>query len=169
MMRSLRTLFVAGLLATSLPAWAGGIAIVDFQLAINEVEEGEKARQEIDALLRQKQQAIQNMEQQLQTKMQEYEKQRLILSDEARQAKEQEIVQLQQQYQQAAMQAEMEMQQLYTQKMEGLISKMRTISSQIGQEKGYDLVLEVTESGVVYSAATLPNITPELIKRYNGN
>ncbi|MEL6350116.1 MAG: OmpH family outer membrane protein [Myxococcota bacterium] len=169
MVRSLRTLFAAGLLMASTSAWAGGIAVVDFQSAINQVAEGERARQEIDALLKQKQQAITNLEQQLQTKMQEYEKQRVILSDAARQQKEQELMQLQAQYQQAAMQAEQEMQQLYAVKMEGLITKMRGISEQIGQERGYDLVLEVTESGIVFSGANVTNITPELIKRYDGN
>jgi len=157
----------AALSLFSLPSSAGGIAIVDFQSAINEVAEGEAARQEIDALFQQKQAAISNLEATIQTKMDEYEKQRLILSDAARATKEQELMQLQSQYQQIAMQGESEMQALYTQKMEGLITKMRVISEQIGQEKGYDLVLELTESGIVYQGAGVIDITPELIKRYD--
>ena len=165
------TAFVAliATLSLSTPAFAGGIAIVDFQSAINQVSEGEQAREQIDALYNQKQAAIANLEAQIQTKMEEYEKQRLILSDAARQQKEQELMQLQQTYQQAAMQAEMEMQELYAQKMEGLITKMRGISEQIGAEKGYDLILEATESGVVYSGPSVTDITAELIQRYDSN
>ena len=158
-----------GALSFSAPALADGIAIVDFQEAINQVAEGEQARLQIDALYQQKQAAIANLEAQITQKMEEYEKQRLILSDAARQQKEQELMQLQQTYQQAAMQAEMEMQELYTQKMEGLITKMRGISEQIGAEKGYDLILEMTESGVVYIGPNVTDITGELIKRYDSN
>lgn len=165
------TAFVA-LIATlsfSAPAFAGGIAVVDFQSAINQVSEGEQAREQIDALYNQKQAAIANLEAQINTKMEEYEKQRLILSDAARSQKEQELMQLQQTYQQAGMQAEMEMQELYTAKMEGLITKMRGISEQIGAEKGYDLILEATESGVIFTGPSVINITDELIKRFDSN
>jgi Skp family chaperone for outer membrane proteins len=78
-------------------------------------------------------------------------------------------MQLQQTYQQAAMQAESEMQELYTQKMESLITKMRGISEQIGSERGYDLILEATESGVIFTGAAVTDITSELIKRYDSN
>ena len=143
--------------------------MVDFQEAINQVSEGEQARQQIDTLYQQKQAAIANLEAQIKIKMEEYEKQRLILSDAARTQKEQELRQLQDTYQQAAMQAETEMQDLYTQKMEGLITKMRGISEQIGSERVYDLVLEATESGVVFMGTGVTDITGELIKRYDGN
>ncbi|MFT5685560.1 MAG: outer membrane protein [Myxococcota bacterium] len=160
---------LCGALTFSAPAIAGGIAVVDFQEAINQVSEGETARAQIDALYQQKQAAIANLEAQIQTKMDEYEKQRLILSDAARAAKEQELMQLQQTYQQAGMQAESEMQELYTQKMEALITKMRGISEQIGSERSYDLILEKTESGVVFTGVAVTDITGELIKRYDGN
>ena len=55
--------------------------------------------------------------------------------------KEQELYQLQTQAQQAAYNAEMEFQQIYTQKMEGLIEKMRDIAEEVGAEQKYDLIL----------------------------
>ena len=58
------------------------------------------------------------------------------------------------------------MQQIYTSLMEDLITRMRTISEQIGAEKGYAIVLEVTEGGVVYSSG-VHDITAELILRYD--
>jgi Skp family chaperone for outer membrane proteins len=61
------------------------------------------------------------------------------------------------------------MQELYTAKMEGLITKMRGISEQIGAEKGYDLILEATESGVIFTGPSVINITDELIKRFDSN
>jgi len=168
-MKLLRVFFVLVVSLLSLPALAGGIAVVDFQRALNEIDEGTTARQQIDTLFQEKQAAITNLEQQLQTKMNEYEQQQAILSDAARVQKEQEIMQLQQLYQQAYMQGEEEMQALYTSKMEALIEKMRVISEQIGGERQYDLILEVTEGGVVYMGSGAVDITDELIRRYNGS
>ncbi len=167
-MHMLRPLIPALFLAlSSLPAWAGGIAVVDFQEAINKVEEGNQTRQEIDALFEQKQQAIAAMEQQIMLKQQEYEANFALLNDATRQQRQQEIMQMGSTYEQARGQAEMEMQQIYTEKMEMLINKMRTISEQIAAEKGYDIVLESTEGGVVYAGPTVTNITEDLIKRYD--
>jgi Skp family chaperone for outer membrane proteins len=70
------------------------------------------------------------------------------------------------QYQQTAQQSEAEMQQMYVQLMEGLLAKMRAIASEIGKEKGYDLILETSAGGVVYWGSTL-DITQDLITRYN--
>src|SRR4029077_14657005 len=95
----------------------------------------------------------------------EYDKQSLILSEAARKQKEQEFMNAQMQYQQTAQQAEQEMQELYAQVMDGLITKMRAIASEIGKEKGYDLILETSAGGVVYWGNTL-DITQDLIARY---
>lgn len=184
-MRSMRSLFLlSGLWLSSLPAWAGGVAVVDFQMAINEVSEGEQARAALKAFEEQKQAEINALEQQLMAKEQQFESelttyqsqvQMNILTPEARAQKEQQLGQiqneyalLQQQYQQTGMQAEMELQQMYTEKMDTIISKMRTVSEAIAQERGLDMVYEVTESGLVYIAPTVVDITPDLIRRYNG-
>lgn len=185
-MRTLTSMLLAGSLwLTSAPAFAGGIAIVDFQTAIDQVAEGARARAELKALQEQKQAEITGLENQLQTKGQAFQTalgtyqsqvQMNILTDDARAQREQELgmmqnelMQLEQTYQQTAMQAEAEVQQMYAEKMEAIIGKMRTVSESIAKEKGYDLVFEVTESGLVYQAASVPNITADVIKRYDGN
>ena len=50
--------------------------------------------------------------------------------------------------------------------VDDIIGKMREVAEKIGQEKGYDLVLEKTEGGVVYTKG-IDDITDELIARYN--
>ncbi|MFT4977241.1 MAG: Skp family chaperone for outer membrane protein [Myxococcota bacterium] len=178
-------LLLGSLLLSSLPAQAGGIAIVDFQQAINEVSEGERARAELKALEEQKQRQIADLEGQLRTKdeafttaVNTYQSQvsMNILTDEARAQREQELgimqnelMQLQQTYQQTGMDAEMELQRLYTEKMEIIITKMRAVSETIAREKDIDLVFEVTESGLVYQSTSVVDITPDLIQRYDGS
>ena len=151
----------------SLPTWAAGIATVDFQKALTMVEEGKRTESELNTLMNQKQGEVQQLQMQLQNQMQQYQQQQALLSDQARAEKEQELYQLQMQAQQAAYDAEMEFQQIYTKKMEGLIEKMRDIAEEVGAEKKYDLILETTESGMIYRSSTVIDVTTTVVDRYN--
>lgn len=167
-MRSAFVLMVSlFLLAFSTVSWAGETAVVDFQRAINEVKEGIKAKEKLDAMYAQRQQQMSGLEQQLQTKYTEYEQQKALLSDSARAQREQELMELQGQAQQLAYQAEMEMQEAYAKEMEALIVKMRDIAVEIAKAKSYDMVLEATEGGLVYHSDKIPDITDEVIKKYD--
>ncbi len=142
------------------------IATVDLQEAINQVKDGIAAKGRLEGMFAEKQKAIENMEKQLQQMQDEYSKQAMVLPDDARQQREQQIMALQSQYQQLYMDSQQQMQMAYSQEMEGLLAKMREICEEIGKEKAYTLVLEKTEGGVVYAAATT-DITAELVKRYD--
>jgi len=144
------------------------IAVVDFQSAINQVKDGIAAKGRLEGMFSAKKQAIDDMEKKLQSMQDDYQKQSMVLSDSARAAKEQEIMQLQNQYQQTYMQSQQDMQDAYAKEMDGLIGKMRVIVEGIGKERGYTLVLEATEGGVVYSADTI-DITSEVVKRYDAS
>ena len=69
-------------------------------------------------------------------------------------------------YQQTYQNSEQEMQQAYGEVMDGLISKMKKICETLGKERGYTIILEINEGGVVYSNAAL-DITAEVVKRYD--
>jgi outer membrane protein len=155
------------LLVFSLPAIAGGIAVVDFQKALTQIKEGKKVETELNTLMQQKQNEVQQLQLNLQTQMQQYQQQQALLSDQARAEKEQALMQLQMEAQQAAYNAEMEFQQVYAKKMEGLITKMRVIAEEVGKENSYDLVFESTESGLIYKDSSIPDITDTVIQRYD--
>jgi Skp family chaperone for outer membrane proteins len=148
-------------------ALAGGIAVVDFQRAINEVKEGVTAKTKLDGMFQTKQQQLALQEQQLQQQASDYEQQKALLSAAARQEKEQVLMNAQMQLQQLAYQAESEMQQIYAQEMEGLIGKMREITETLGKEKDLDLILEQTESGLVYQGSSVVDLTDTVIKLYD--
>lgn len=155
------------LLLMSVPAFAGGIAVVDFQKALTEVAEGKRVEAELNVLMTQKQGEVQQLQLQLQNQMTQYQQQQALLSSEARAEKEQAIMQLQQQAQQAAYTAEMQFQQEYAKKMEQLINKMRAVAEGIGAEKKYDLIFESTESGLIYKSSGVDDITSSVIEKYN--
>lgn len=167
MITTMRSLFLASLLSFQSVAWAEGIGVVDFQKAINEVKEGKAAKTKIDSMFASKREALQKQEQELKTKYETYQKQKSLLSPAVQAEQEQGLMQMQMQLQQVVMQSEQEVQQIYAQEMESLIKKMKAISEELGQSKSLDLVLEATESGIVYQGSSVTNLTPELIKMYD--
>jgi len=144
------------------------IATVDFQKAINEVAEGKAAKTRLEAMYGEKKDALERMQAALVQKQQDYQKQQVVLSETARKAKEEEINNDAMALQTAYQRYEGEFQQAYMGAMDTLLQRMRGIAEQIGQERGYTLVIEMTEGGIVYANASI-DITEELIKRYNAS
>jgi outer membrane protein len=158
---------VALLLTFALPARAEiKVATVDFQRALNQVNEASTVRTNLEKMYGDRKAAIDKMQTSLQAKKADLDKQSVVLSDSARKQKEEEFMKAQMEFQQTYSRYEGEMQQAYYGAMEQFIEKMKKIAIAIGQERQYTLVLEVTEGGVVYAAPSL-DITEELIKRYN--
>ena len=158
-----RTLLLGALLSAQ-TALAGGIAVVDFQKASSLVREGAKIQAELEQLQSDRQKSLSEMEASFRAKVEDYQKQAMILSDETRQAKETELQQLQAELQQAASSAEQEFQAAYQRKLNSLIERMKMVVESIGKEKGYDLVIEAT--AVIYTG-NADDITAELVTRFD--
>jgi outer membrane protein len=159
-------LVALGMLIASPALAQANIAVVDFNRASQVVDEGTKIQAELMELQRARQDRISDMEKQLLGMRSEYEKQEMILSEDTRRQKQQEMMAAQQEYQQAVMAAQQEMAQAYEQKAGGLFQRMRTVCEKIGAERGFSLILESSQGGVVYSGSA-EDVTEELIKRFN--
>lgn len=172
-MRALRALaFAVGLsftaavaLTPDVAAAEQRIAVVDLQRAINEVQDGKSAKAQLEGMMGQKRAALEAMEADLQTRVEAYQKQAMVLSDAARQAKEQELGMAQQTFQQTYMQTQQEIQMAEMQLMDTLIGKLRPVCEKVAKEKGYTMVLE-SNTGVVWAESSV-DITDLVITRYN--
>ncbi len=152
--------------AQAADAPAAKVATVDLQRALNEVGEGVQARARLETLHAGKKASLEQMRKQLDAQLADLEKQKLILSEQALRAKQQDLMQLDAQAQQATAAAEQEMRQAYYGAMETLIEKLKKVAAGIGAERGYTLILEVNSDAVVY-AVPGTDITAEVIKRYD--
>ena len=162
-------ILIALCLAGALPSVALAetkIAVVDFQQALNDIDEGATAMARLEGMRDEKMRSIEVMRQNLAAVQTEIQNQGAILSDAAMKAKEEEFMQAQMVFQQAAMQAEQELQNSYMAMMDEFIGKLSAVAEEIGKDLGYNLVLEVNESGVVYKTG-VEDITAELVTRYN--
>lgn len=161
----MRHLFLLAALATPLSAFAGGLAVVDFERAVNETDEGREAQSSLDTMFSARQGELERLESDLQTAVADYEQRKLILSDSARAEEERSLLTKQSEYQQLAMQYEQEMQTTYMTLLQDLDQKMRRLTETIAAEHQYDVVID--RAAVVYVGPGATDMTDELITRYN--
>jgi outer membrane protein len=151
-------------LATTL-AHAGPIAVVDFQLAVTQTTEGKAAQSKIDQMYTARKAEIDKLKGELDREIADYQSRSMILSESARTEAETGLMAKQQRFEQMYMQYQEEIQQTYGGLLQQLDVKMRTVSVSLAREKGYDIVLD--KQAVVYSGASVVDMTPELVVRYN--
>lgn len=157
------TLFVALFLAV--PAWAGGIAVVDFQRAVQETNEGKSAQRQLEGMYESRKTELENMQVQLEKELKDLEARAVMLSEEAKRRAMADLQQKNADFQQKYMQYQQEFQQQYAALLQGLDTKMRTVTQTIAKEKGYDIVID--KAAAVYAGPGVTDMTDILIQRYN--
>jgi outer membrane protein len=151
--------------AADQPAYKFGY--VDFQRALNDVEEGKKAKAMLKSEFDEKQKNLDAVQNQLQTMRADLDKQRLILSADALKEKEEEyrkkFIELQQKL--ASYKDELGMKEA---KLTGdILVVIHKIVADIGAKENYSLILEKSQDVVLYSP-TDADLTDRVIKAYNG-
>ncbi len=139
------------------------VAIVDFQLALEGIDEGKKAQNRLETMFMGKQAEIEQRESNIVAKQREYEAKAAVLTDVARKQLEQELGEMQMEYQQFVMRAQQEMAEAETQVLSQLVEKLQGVAATVGKSKGYTLIL--AREAVVYSTAD--DITAAVVKQYN--
>jgi outer membrane protein len=142
------------------------IAVVDLQRALNETEDGRRAKARLKRLFKQRQQELDKRQGELKTLKENIEKNAEIWARDVLQKRAEEYqkayIELQQQYveyQRELAEKEAEMTQV-------IIARMEQILRRIGQAEGYTLIIERNEAGVVWVPGNL-DVTDDVIQRYN--
>lgn len=142
------------------------IGVVDLQRAMNETEEGRRAKSRLKTLFDRHQKKLDEAQEELKKMGEQLEAQKNVLSEavlrERYAAYQQKLAELQQTYYEsqqelAAKEAE------YTQK---ILERMQAILRRIGQAEGFTLIVEVNEGGVIFAPNHL-DLTDRVIQRYN--
>jgi outer membrane protein len=149
----------------SMPAFAGKIAVVDFQRAVQETTEGKAAQTKLDSMYASRKTEIEKMKKDFDAQVADFKAKELILNDEAKAKAARALSEKQASYQKISMQYEQEMQETYYSLLADLDEKIRALSAKIAKEKTYDLLLD--SAAVVYSGGETIDLTDELIRRYN--
>ena len=166
--RHVITLVAALLVATMAPKLHAQVrvAVVDLQRALNETEDGRRAKTQLKRLFKSRQKALDDKQNELKKMKEDIEKQKNVLSQPALQKKlevyQQAFVELQTvyvDYQRELASKEAELTKVIIQRMESILRRL-------GQAEGYSLILERGEAGVMWVPTNL-DVTDSVIQRYN--
>lgn len=142
------------------------IAYVDLQKAISLSKAGTTARAEIAAQFKKYQDEFKVKRESLEKKKMELEKQAVLLSDSAKAQKERSFQQDIKDLKRFEKDAKEELQQKDSDQTQLVLRGMLEVLDKLGEEGGYQLILEKSQSGIFYADKSI-DLTDELIKAFD--
>lgn len=142
------------------------IGFANLERAINEVDEGAKAKADLKKEFDQKQALLDKKQSEAKALNDAAENQSAALKPEARQAKMAEVQKKVAEVQQLYMTMQQDMMKRQNEVMGGILQKMNTILQTIGTDGGYTVILNKSETSLLFGKPSL-DLTNELIRRYN--
>lgn len=140
------------------------IAVVDLQQALNDVDEGKKAKATLETRMEEAQTRIKTLEGELEQMQRDLEAQQVMLSADALKEKQDALQGKMMEYQQMAYQTQQELAAMEQELTGDILGKLLKVAQGIGAEDNYNLVIE--RSAVVYINGAM-DITTKVISRFN--
>lgn len=159
-------IFAMGAVSVSFAEDTFKLGIVDLLKALNESENGKKAKADLESLIKTKQISIDEKGKKIEQLKADLDKQSSIISAEAKKSREEDIERLIRDYQRVVSDSQAEVKKKEGELTNEILKEIRGVIEQIGQEEGYSLILEQAEGLVLFSNKA-NNITEKVMKRYN--
>ncbi len=159
---------LSALLLSLRPAMAeeSKIGVVDMQKSLQTIDAGKKAKTQLEKEFNAKKGTLQAEEAAIKKMGEEFKKQSLVMSDEARAKKQGEIQERIMKLQEQTGRSQAEIQQKEQELTQPLITKLRSIIADLAKKGNYSLVLEKNENTVLYSREK-DDLTAEVISTFN--
>lgn len=153
--------------AVALPAAAQSkIAVIDVQRVVSESDPGKQAIQKLKEVSDAKVQEGQNLQQELATLQDQFNKQRFTVSEERLAEMQKELEDKGITIRRFEDDAKRELDDARRRELGGLEERILPIINQLGQEQGITVIFNKFQSGLVYADETV-DITDEVIRRFN--
>ena len=126
---------------------------IELSTVVTQLDDFRQAQAELEDQSRKWQTEIQDMEVKLDSMLQAYQKNQILMNDERRQQTEMEITQYQQTIQTFYMQKmgpEGELARLNAQKMNPIIQKVYAAVDKVAFQENYDYVMDSEQAGLIY-------------------
>lgn len=160
--------FVVIILAATLPAAAQqlNIAVIDVQRVVTESDPGKQALQKLKELQDAKIDEGRALQQELTSMQEQMSKQRFTLSEERLAEINKQMEDMQIALQRFQDDAERELDEARRRELGGLEGRIIPVINEIGAERGFTLIFNKFQSGLVYADDTV-DITDDVILRFN--
>lgn len=140
------------------------IGYVNLQRTLNESEAGKKAKVELEALIKQKQEEIEAKVAEHKRFKEEMEQQAVVLSDEALKKRKEDLDRMERDVQRLITESNNEVQKIQREREVAILKEIDALIAKLGKEKNYSLILPAET--ILYSTEE-SDITDLLIKMYN--
>jgi outer membrane protein len=142
------------------------IGVVDLQRAMNETEDGRRAKKRLKVLFDKRQKELDALQEDLKKMGEQLEQQKNVLAENVLRERyaqyQQKLAELQQLY----MESQRELAAKEAEFTQQILERMQAILRRIGQAEAFTLIVEANEGGVVFSPNHL-DLTDRVIQRYN--
>ena len=159
-------ILVMGALVTLSSAQQLKIGVVNSQDVLERSTEGKKVLARLQDLDKQNQAKITKLDTEIQQLQAQINTQRLTLTAEALQGKAADLERKQTQRKRDAEDAYSNMQETSNRLLQRIQDELIPIVTQLGKEKGLDIIFDLGKSGAVYFNPTI-EVTEDVIKRYD--
>jgi outer membrane protein len=154
--------------ASSAPAGPAKIAVVAFQVAVAQTNEGQRNFADLQKKYEPKRQQLKSLNDEIESQTKQLQTQGAALSDTEKASRAKSIDDKKKQLQREAEDAQNDMQQEMQELYNGLASKVYDVLAGYAKDHGYTLVLDVAQQQTpVLYATESTNITKAVIEAYN--
>lgn len=155
-------------LSFSSAAWSADVKIgtVDMQRALQSVDAGKKAKAQLEKEFNTKKEELQRKESAIKKLTEEFQKQTLAMSEEARAKRQASLQQDILQFQQLTARSQTEIQQKERELFQPIFNKLKTVIADTAKKHEFTVVLERNENNVLYSQEK-DDMTNEVITTFD--
>jgi len=144
------------------------IGYIDLQKALNMSEAGKAAKDKIAQRVKELESSFDGRQKELKKLKDDLDKQALLLSEDARAAKERDYQQKVKEFQRLSKDAQEEVQQKDADFTRQILEGLSKVIQEFGTKEGYTMILEKTESAVLYADDKV-DLTDRLIKAFDAS
>jgi outer membrane protein len=127
------------------------IGTVDMQRALQNTESGKKARTQLEKEFNNKKQQLQTEETAIKKLAEEFKKQSLVMSDDARAKKQAVVNERIMKFQELTQRSQAEIQQKERELTQPIVTQIKSAIAELAEKRSYTFVAEKNENTVLYS------------------
>ena len=144
------------------------VGFVDLEQALSASKAGASAQKQYETSVRSAQGKLDKKKKELERLQKEFVKQRESLSEDARLSKQEKLIGLEKDLKRSFQDSQEALQRQNAQLVGDLIKKIRKAVKEVGEEKGFTLILEKGDKAVLYADSAI-DITGEVVKKFNAS
>ena len=166
MMIFMAMLFILGTVNITLAAGGFKLGVVNFQKVLSTSSPGKMASEEMNKKGKEMEASVKQKEEELMALQKTLEREALVMGKDKSEQKQREFRIKANDYKTLKATYLKEFKEIQARHFNKIKTEVLAIATEVGKKKGFDLILEINEGGVMYYTDAI-DITDELIKAYN--